>query len=129
MKKSQFFIIASVIILLNLVAISQHVIRSTFPVSSMPLDEFAFSRDVSLAVGEISRTAPAYSFKRDLWLLSEYSRSAGEWKFESSLCCRDACDCPAVNLANLTATGGQGAILKINSEKAAISSSLVIKAG
>lgn len=128
-RKSQFFIIASVVILLNIVMMSQYITRSTFPVSERPLDEFSFARDMGSAVGDISRSASPYLLKRNLWAMSRYSRSATSWKFESSLCCGNVCDdCSGLNLANFTAPAGQKATIKVSSGKATISSSMTIKA-
>lgn len=124
--RSQFFIIASVVILLSLVIISQQVIRSTFPVSERPLDEFAFSLDLGKAAGDVSKSPP-YLVKRDLWLLTEYLKSASAWKFRSSLCCQDVCDCPSVNLGNFTGTNGETAAVGISSDKSAIKFKLLIK--
>lgn len=126
--RSQFFIIASVVVLLNLVIISQNVFRSTFPVSERPLDEFAFSLDLGRSVGSVSGSPP-YLVKRDLWLLDRYLKSTSAWRFSSSLCCEDACDCPSVNLGNFTSVQGEKAASRISSDKAQIASSLVIRSG
>lgn len=125
-RKSQFFIIASVVILLNLIIISQQVIRSTFPVSERALDELALGTDISGSVGGIS-ASPPYLAKRDLQLLGDYLKSASSWKFGSSLCCEDSCDCPSVNLGNFTGAQGEKAALRITSDKASVSASLVIR--
>lgn len=125
-RKSQFFIIASVVILLNLIIISQQVIRSTFPVSERALDELALGKDLGGSLGGISASSP-YLVKRDLLLLGDYLESASAWKFTSSLCCEDSCDCPSVNLGNFTSAQGEKAAVRISSDKASVSASLVIK--
>lgn len=127
-RRSQFFVISSVVILLNLVAMSQYIMRSTFPVSERPIDEFSFSRDLTSVIGDVSASAPPYLLKRDIWALDTHLRSATGWKFESSLCCGDVCECSSLNLASFTAPGGQSAAIKVSSDKAAISSSLAIGA-
>ncbi len=125
-RKSQFFIIASVVILLNLIIISQQVIRSTFPVSERALDELAIGTDLGKSISGIS-SSPPYLAKRDLWLLGDYLKSASSWKFSSSLCCEDSCDCPSVNLGNFTSAQGEKAAIRISSDKASVAASLVIK--
>ncbi len=125
-RKSQFFIIASVVILLNLIIISQQVIRSTFPVSERALDELAIGTDMGRSVGGIS-ASPPYLAKRDLVLLGDYLRSASSWKFTSSMCCEDSCDCPSVNLGNFTGAQGEKAAIKISSDKASVAASVVIR--
>lgn len=125
-RKSQFFIIASVVILLNLIIISQQVIRSTFPVSERALDELALGADLGVSVGGIS-AVPPYLAKRDLRLLGDYLRSASSWKFSSSLCCEDSCDCPSVNLGNFTSAQGEKAAIRISSDKASVAASVVIR--
>lgn len=136
-RKGQFLVLTSVIILISLMALDKFVQETTFVEAELPEQEFSHQNAFIKNTEIITENTPPARIPGMFELLQFYSQRSASLKFDECFCCGDACNtacksdepaewsqmsgCENVNISSLNDLSGE---LRISSNTVRIQSDL-----